>query len=178
VLWKMLVVVGGLLVGSGTGQSATGQSMDCRQRYAQAERAYYRAEFQDAIDLLGPCLNKAGAEAATVEVYRLYAFAHLATGNDTDARLTVEDLLDARPGYTPNPDEDRPDYVALVEDVKASRRPAEEDATPQRSRRWVRWVVASVVVLATAAVVSVVADGGDGGNGDDDDDFDDDFDND
>lgn len=167
---QMVVIIGTLLVISGN--AAWAQAVDCRQLQDQAERAYFQADFQQTIDLLDPCLNGTAKDEVTVQVYRLAAFAHLGAGDTDAARLVVEDLLDGHPRYTPNPDDDRPDYVALVEDVKTSRQPPAEEATSSGDRRWVRWAIASVVVVATAAIISVVTGGG-GGDGDDDDDFDD-----
>lgn len=164
--------------------AAHGQSMSCDDVYPQAERAYLRADFSEALSLLDACTDGRAKGAVRLTVYRLQAFAHLGSGQDGQARRVAEDLLDVYPDYAPNPAEDRPDYVDLIDEVRSSREPPPDRDRATEDRRWVRWVVASAAAIATTAVVAVlVRTGGDDDGGrpeppddDDDDDFDDDFD--
>jgi hypothetical protein len=149
---------------AGTPGSAAAQSLPCDAAHAQAEDAYFRADFQEAIRLLSGCAEAADKRAVAVDVYRLRAFAHLGAGDETRARLVVEDLLDVAPAYTPNLDTDRPDFVELVRTVQSSRRPPQTRSSPRR-HRWVRWVVAGLSAVALAAVIRTVSGGGDGGGG-------------
>lgn len=179
VAWRLVLAIAvGMVVGAGP---VWGQASSCGELAAQAERAYLQADFDDALSLLSVCRGDRSKAEVGLAVYRLEAFAHLGRGNEEAARLAVEDLLDVYPTYMPNPNDDRPDYVALVRSVRSSRDTQEEPPPPVRERRWVRWTIASLTVVAAAAVVGLIV--RDGGGDDDrerpdppDDDIDDDFD--
>lgn len=139
----------------------------CDSSYTTAQEAYYAADFETAAELLRECVGrKSVSDSLRVRMYRLLGFVHLGQNEPRAARLAVESLLDLRPDYAPDPDRDRPDYVALVRKAKASRR-AEATAEEEESgRRWVRWGLGSVgaVAVGTAAVLLIGGDGGDGGS--------------
>ncbi|MFB6098258.1 MAG: hypothetical protein ABEK84_03945 [Salinibacter sp.] len=128
--------------------------VSCDTSYAQARKAYFAAKFEEALKLLRPCANEATlSDSARARMYRLLSFVHLGRNDQQAARLAVETLLDLRPSYTPKPNRDRPDFVALVQKVKESRRVAAKK-TEQKNRRWVRWALGSAAaVLGTAAVL-------------------------
>lgn len=153
------MIVGILLLGGGAVEV---QAQDqCQTEVRQARERYLAAEFDPAVRLLRTCLEEAGdlADTTRVQMYRLLAFAHLGRGNDADARLAVESLLDLRPGFSPDPNRDRPDFVRLVQDVRRRRDAlASDDGS---DRRWVRWVVGGAVVAAAGIVVAIVTGGGD-----------------
>lgn len=136
----------------------------CAEEYDQAQTAYFNAEFDRAIRLLQTCLQEVALSPdAQVRFYRLLAFAHIARNEDAAARTAIERLLVVDPAYTPNPDTDRPDYVALVRTVKAEQasaaRPAEE-----RDGRWLRWLIGGAGALAAGVAAAVLLGGGDDGS--------------
>lgn len=146
---------------------AWAQSDACTAELSQAEAAYYAAEFDRAVQLLRACLDEAApSDAARVEVYRLLAFAHLGQGERSDARLAVESLLDVRPSFRSNPSTDRPDFVALVEDVRASRDAVAQTPSDDDGRRWWRWVAGTAGVAALGTAAAVLLGGGGDGEGD------------
>lgn len=149
--------------------TAAAQSDDCAREIQQAEDAYFAADFDRAVQLLRTCLDEAAlSDTATVRVYRWLAFAHLGRGASDDARLAVESLLDVAPAFTPDPTQDRPDFVALVEDVRASRRAlAERTEAEDGGGGWLRWVGGAVGVAAVGTAAAVLLGGGsdDGGGG-------------
>ncbi len=137
----------------------------CASAYAEAEEHYFAAEFDAAIQLLRTCLDTADLDVpARVRIYRLLSFAHIAQGNDQQARLTIQSLLDVQPDYTPDPSRDRPDYVELVREIKAER-PA---PSSEGSRRWVRWTLGSAGAIAAGVLTAVLVGGNGNGDGDDD----------
>ena len=153
-----------VLAGAATAH-AQQQPSGCASEYEQAEERYFAADFDAAINLLQTCLQDASlTEDARVRIYRLLSFAYIAQGNQQQARLAVESLLDLRPDYTPDPAEDRPDFVRLVREIKASRQPAtaEDD---DNGRRWVRWALGSAGVAAAGVLTIVLVGGGNGGGG-------------
>lgn len=139
----------------------------CESRYTTAQEAYYAADFERAVELLRECVGRKGvSDSLRVRMYRLLGFVHLGRNEPKAARLAVESLLDLRPDYAPDPDRDRPDYVALVRKAKASRRTAAAAEEDENGRRWVRWGLGSLgaAAVGTAAVLLIGGDGGDGGS--------------
>lgn len=149
---------------SGGGGTALAQTPDvCTEAYAGAEEAYYAANFELAIDTLQTCLNRPGvSDSMRVRSYRLLSFVHLGRNDQAAARLAVESLLDLQPTYSPDPGRDRPDFVALVKEVKASRQPPTAQAEAENGRRWLRWVAAGVGAVALGTLAAVLFGGGDG----------------
>lgn len=135
----------------------------CETEYEHAQEQYYAAEFDAAINLLQQCLQRANLSVETrVQGYRLLSFAYIAQGNRQQARYAVERLLDVQPDYTPDPSQDRPDFVELVREVKASRQPATA-SEPEGNRRWVKWTLGGVGVAAAGVLATVLLGGGDNG---------------
>ncbi|MFB6248788.1 MAG: hypothetical protein ABEL97_09480 [Salinibacter sp.] len=138
----------------------------CDSSYVTARKAYYAADFETAAEVLRECLERTGvSDSLRVRMYRLLAFVHLGRNDSKAARLAVESLLDLRPDYAPDPDRDRPDYVALVRKAKASSQTAAAAEEDENGRRWVRWGLGSLgaAAVGTAAVLLIGGDGGDGG---------------
>lgn len=135
----------------------------CDTSYAQAEKAYYAADFEKAVTLLRPCARKTTLPDSTrARSYRLLSFVYLGQNDQAAARRAVESLLDLQPAYTPNPAEDRPDFIALVKKAKKARRAKADD----EERRWLRWTLGvAAAALGTAAVL--LFGGGGGGDGND-----------
>lgn len=156
------MLVGILLLGSSP--SDVYAQDQCQTEYRQARERYLSAEFDPAVRLLRTCLEEASdlADTTRVQMYRLLAFAHLGQGNDADARLAVESLLDIRPSFTPDPDRDRPDFVNVVEEARRRRQALSNDENSDR--RWVRWVIGGAVVATAGIVVALVTGGGDDGD--------------
>ena len=156
----LLVVV--LVFVGATGARAQAPS-SCDARYAQAEEAYFAANFETAESLLRPCTQKTTLQdSVRARMYRLLSFVYLGQNDEAAARRAVESLLDIQPEYTPNPAEDRPDFVALVRKAQEARRTTAE--AEQGNRRWVRWVIGSAAAVAGTAAVLLLRDGdSDGG---------------
>lgn len=158
------VVVGGfLLLGSASAAQAQTPA-SCDTSFAQAQEAYYAAEFEAAVNQLRPCAQEPTLpDSVRARMYRLLSFVYLGQNDEAAARRAVESLLDLRPDFVPDPSEDRPDFVALVERAKTQRR-VRAEAQEDENRRWVRWTLgAAAAALGTAAVL--LLGGGDSGDG-------------
>ena len=140
------------------------ESDSCDTSLAQAQEAYYAAEFETAADRLRPCTQaQTLPDSVRARMYRLLSFVYLGQNDETAARQAVGSLLDLEPDYAPDPTQDRPDFVALVEEAKKRRR-ARAEADEDEDRRWVRWTLgAAAAALGTAAVL--LLGGGDSGDG-------------
>ncbi len=158
-----LIVGGALLVGSASAVQAQTPT-PCDTSFAQAQEAYYAAEFEAAVARLRPCAQERTLpDSVRARMYRLLGFVYLGQNDEAAARRAVESLLDLQPEYVPDPAQDRPDFVALVEQAKKRRR-ARAEAQENENRRWLRWTLgAAAAVLGTAAVLLIG--GGDSGDG-------------
>ncbi|WP_263809812.1 MULTISPECIES: hypothetical protein [Salinibacter] len=158
-----LIVGGALLVGSASAVQAQ-KPTSCDTRFAQAQKAYYAAEFEVAVARLRPCAQEPTLpDSVRARMYRLLSFVRLGQNDEAAARRAVESLLDLRPDFMPDPSEDRPDFVALVEQAKTQRR-ARAEAKEDENRRWLRWTLgAAAAALGTAAVL--LLGGSDSGDG-------------
>lgn len=157
--WLLLIV---LVVGS-TSVARAQTPVSCDTSYTQAREAYLAANFETAEALLRPCAQQVALQdSVRARMYRLLSFVYLGQNDRAAARRAVESLLDLQPGYTPNPSEDRPDFVALVRKAKRARRTTAD--AEENDRRWVRWGLGAVAVTAAGtAAVLLLGDGGSGG---------------
>jgi hypothetical protein len=93
-------------------------------------------------------------------MYRLLSFVYLGQNDSGAARRAVESLLDLQPTYTPNPAEDRPDFVALVQKSRKARQA--KAGTKENDRRWVRWALGAGAAAVGTAAVLLLRGGGSG----------------
>lgn len=158
-VWAALWVGAFAALGAGAFAQAA-----CETRYAEAETAYLEARFDAAIAPLEDCLrgDTLGNEER-IRFNRLLAFAYL--GRDgrasPDGRTAVERLLALDPSFRADEARDRPDFVALVDEVRSapSGVPERKPEPAARSGDRSPWLIAAVGVAA--AVIAVVLLGGD-----------------
>jgi len=158
------LIVGTLLVLGSVSAAQAQTPASCDTSFAQAQEAYYTAEFEAAVDQLRPCAQEPTLpDSVRARMYRLLSFVYLGQNDEAAARRAVESLLDLRPDFVPDPSEDRPDFVGLVEKAKTQRR-SRAEAEEDENQRWVRWALgAAAAALGTAAVL--LLGGGDSGDG-------------
>ncbi|PSQ86444.1 MAG: hypothetical protein BRD30_09685 [Bacteroidetes bacterium QH_2_63_10] len=156
--WVLTVLL--MSVGAAEVQAQT--PVSCNTSYAEAEDAYFAADFETAAALLRPCAQEPSLRDSTrTRMYRLLSFVYLGQNDQAAARRAVESLLDLQPSYRPNPAQDRPDFVSLVRTAKEERRAAA--SADDEGRNWLRWTLGlTAAALGTAAVLLF----GDGGSGD------------
>ena len=146
----------------------------CTQELTDAEQAYTFGRFDEAIRLLNQCLNKANVtEAERQRTYRLIGLSYIGKDLVQEARESVRRLLQLVPDYRPDPDQDPPPFVELVEDVRQEmRREARQAETPPADRtpaqvakkrggagKWL--LIGGGVVLAAVAAAVLLSGGGD-----------------
>lgn len=160
VLSRWLLLIAMCAAGAPTVQAQT--PVSCDTSYAEAEEAYYDADFETAVSLLRPCARETTLSDSTrVRMYRLLSFVYLGQNDQEAARRAVESLLDLQPAYTTNSAEDRPDFIALLEKAKKARQTSAK--SDGKDRRWIRWTIGiAAAALGTAAALLL----GDGGSGD------------
>ena len=159
---RRTALLAGLLLALSFLPARAQDASQCAPEYTQAETAYFDADFDRAIRLLRTCLEEADLDPdAQVRFYRLLSFAYIAQDERAQARTAIEQLLTVDPNYAPDPETDRPDYVALVREVKAARTPADDDD----GRRWLRWVLGGAGAVAAGVLTIVLVGEGDDGGG-------------
>ena len=98
---------------------ARAQAAECDERLQQAEQSYQQQQFGETVSLLAECANRPAASTAyAVQAYRLMTLAFIQEGDLNEAKLTALELLSRAPGYVPDPVQDPPAYVSVVNIVR------------------------------------------------------------
>lgn len=159
--WVLTVLL--MSVGAAKVQAQTPAS--CDTSYAEAQDAYYAADFETAAALLRPCAQEPSLrDSSRARMYRLLSFVYLGQNDQAAARRAVESLLDLQPAYKPNPAQDRPDFVDLVRTARKERQA--EASADDEGRNWVRWTLGVAAAALGTAAVLLFGDGGSGGGSD------------
>ena len=118
VLWCGAVVWGAGLCGMGTPAQAQA-SFSCEQQLDAAEERYVEGAFDDSETLVRECLMETDLSAAdAVAAYRLLTLISLRKDDVPQAKQAAIRLLGVSFTYAPDPVNDPPAYVALVNSVK------------------------------------------------------------
>lgn len=98
---------------------------DCRQSLETAQTQYHDGRFDEAIQLINDCLASGLKDVALqTQAYKQLTLAYLAQDHQAQAKRSVIKLLDVSPDYSPNSEQDLPQFISLVETVKAEIRRA------------------------------------------------------
>jgi len=91
----------------------------CEKEFSEAEKKYYNGRFNEAINLAARCLAKeALADAEQVRGYKLIAQAYIAQDSLEQAKNAVQNLLEVSPNFNPDPDQEPPPFIKLVDELK------------------------------------------------------------
>jgi len=100
--------------------SASAQDMLCQQELGQANAMYSTGRFDEAISRIDACLEKEGlTDMERRTAYRLKGLCFIGKGIEVDAKTSVRRLMELFPNYQPDPIQDPPDFVAMVNEVRA-----------------------------------------------------------
>jgi tetratricopeptide (TPR) repeat protein len=162
-------------VGESFGNIFAQSQNECEEELKNAQRKMETGKFDEAIELITECLNKEGiSNESKKQAYRLLGLTYIAKDYLGEARNAVGKLLDIVPNYQPDPDQDPPSFVDIVEEQIAERSqtvtkvetklsPADEG----KSDKTLWWWIGGGAVVALVAVILIAAGGGDDdGNGD------------
>ena len=163
-------------VGENFGTIFAQSQNECEEELKTAQKKMETGKFDEAIDLITQCLNKEGISNETKkQAYRLLGLTYIAKDYLGEARNAVGKLLDVVPNYTPDPDQDPPSFVDIVEEQIAERAQPVKTvdtkttaATEEKSDKSLWWWIGGGAVVALVAVIVLAAGGGDddGGGGD------------
>ena len=91
----------------------------CEPILAAADERYILREYDEAEALARACLAQARLDTGeAIQAYRLLALIALRQENLAEAETSVAQLLTISPDYAPDPVQDPPGYVDLIEVVK------------------------------------------------------------
>ncbi|MEJ2055410.1 MAG: hypothetical protein P8X42_15955 [Calditrichaceae bacterium] len=129
----------------------------CEKSLKKAEELYHEGQFDKAIDLITICLkNKEVTPAEEKQAYRLLGLTYLAQDYLKEAKASVKKLLELVPNYKPDPLNDPPPFVKIVEEVQSEtpppKPPSDENKKDTGSRKW--WYIGGGVVVG--AVLAAV----------------------
>ena len=95
------------------------QGNNCREELDEANALYTVGRFDETIVLIDQCLEKTGIPDADQRfAYRLKGLSYIGKGLEGDARASIRLLLTLVPNYEPDPIQDPPDFVSLVQELK------------------------------------------------------------
>lgn len=129
-LARVLVVACGLVVSVPAGAQSRSP---CEASLATAQTLYRNQSFDDAEALLRECLSRPDLdEETTLQSMRLLALIHLREDNLVEAKQMILRMLAVSFAYQPDPIQDPPTYVALVEAIREQLRVDQTaEAAPQ-----------------------------------------------
>jgi len=165
--WVCVLLIALPQLTAASAQSPSNAQADCQAILAQAEEAYTRGRFDLAITLIESCLSRPSLDTETSSRgQRLLALTYLAKDLERDAREAVRTLLRLVPDYQPDPVQDPPPFVRIVEELRGGPEP---EPTPEPDHGdtgsgWFRKVLYGAGAAAVAVLVYVVA-GGDSDDG-------------
>lgn len=100
--------------------TASAQAVRCSDLLVEANQQYSRGAFDPTIALLDQCIalpDVTDAERRTA--YRLKGLCFIGKGLEVDARESVRRLLTLVPDYEPDVAMDPPNFVAMIQEVRA-----------------------------------------------------------
>jgi len=150
----------------GPGAVALAQTQ-CEAELAEAKKKYESSLFDEAIDLVDRCLNKSGlSESTQLQAYRLKVLAYQAKDYAGQAREAVRKLLQLAPNYKPDPIQDPPPYIELVDQVQREMQPQPTEPAPTiqpKKKGSGKWFLIGGLVVAGGAGAALALGGGGGG---------------
>ena len=116
--------------------AATEVQDGCGKEISEARRLYEMAQFEEAIKLLRPCVEKNRPEGQRIEGYEILALSYIALGRNDKATLLIEQLLNIQPAYRPNPSKHPASFVRLVEETQRMHKTRCENALSDARRSY------------------------------------------
>ncbi|MCG3154316.1 MAG: hypothetical protein DKINENOH_00910 [bacterium] len=171
-LWSFTALSLSLWLSTGLVDHTRAQT-PCASELAAAEREFHEANFDEALAQADRCLKQSGLPvAAQLRAYRVQAMVYQARDDAQQARETVRAMLRLASDYQPDPEQDYPGFVDLVEQVRAEEQrttpvalpspPAAPDsatASQKKRRGMAKWFLLGGGAGVAALTVAILAGG-------------------
>jgi len=152
-------------------QPVFGQSQkDWDKKIDEAEQIFYSGQFSQAESILKEGLQSGElTKEQKSRAYRILGLSYLSRELESQAKDAIKNLIEIVPDYQPNPDQDPPQFIRMVEDVKqqesatgskktAEQQPDElkkivqEEQKKGKNKTWY-YVAGGVIVVVVAAIL-------------------------
>ncbi len=135
---------------------------DCQKKIDAAQQLYYEGNFDEALGVLNPCLKDTTlADSLKFDAYKVLAQIMLAKDKQEPAKQVIGKILEMQPDYAPTIEQEPPQFVALVIEVKQQLQTQEklrkEPAQKEKNNLW--WWVGAGGAVVIGAVVYMVTKG-------------------
>ncbi len=92
---------------------------DWDKKIDEAEQIFYSGQFSKAESILKEGLQSGQlTKEQKTRAYRILGLSYLSRELESQAKDAIKNLLEIVPDYQPNPDQDPPQFIKMVEDVK------------------------------------------------------------
>lgn len=155
---------------------------DWDKKIDEAEQIFYSGQFSKAENILKEGLQSGElTQEQKSRAYRILGLSYLSRELESQAKDAIENLLEIVPDYQPNPDQDPPQFIRMVEDVKQQeaatgkktneaqqqqpdelQKIVQEEQKKGINKTWY-YVAGGVIVVVVAAILLSGSSGG-GGN--------------
>jgi len=130
-----------------------------QDKLTKAEEFYYVGAFNEAVALINACLqNKAIQEGERKSAYKLLANIRLSQADRQAAEAGIRNVLALDPDYMPTIEQETPQFIALVKEVKAKIKQEQK-----KKKTWL-WIGAGAVTAAAVAATYFIIQGSENGS--------------
>jgi hypothetical protein len=127
------------------------------EKLAAAEELYYEGKFNEAVSLVNECLIEKSVQAQDKKTaYKLLANIRLSQENPAAAETDIRQLLAVDPDYTPTIEQETPQFVKLVTEVKAK---IKQEQPKKKTWLWIGAGAAAAVAVTTFLIIQGNDDG-------------------
>ena len=134
--------------------------INCGDRLDQAEENYYNGDFDKAVIMINKCLQDNTLSATErIRGYKLLAKIYLSRNEISKAKKNIHHILSLDPNYQPTIEEERPNYVELVNQARGEQEQMAVNKADSGISSWV-WIGAGGA--AAVAIIAIVASGSSG----------------
>ena len=127
----------------------------CEENLEKADDAYYDSEFDEALRLIGLCLNQSDISNIHRSLaYTVFARTLMAMGESEKAKDYIGKILEINPDYEPTIEEETPKYVNMVSLVRKKIEQQKQIEEESGISSWV-WIGAGGVVAAVTVIALI-----------------------
>jgi len=138
---------------------ASDDNSTCLEQLDQAENYYYDGKIELAINLTMQCLkNKNIDDTIKIRAFKILVRTQLAREDIQSAKQFVNKILDLNPSYQPTIEEEIPQMVNIVTEIKKEREKLNQKPEEQGGTNWF-WIGAGGVAAVTVFALVISGNG-------------------